>query len=110
MTYEKWTSLKGTLQDKFPGTQVGKEPLPDADGTKELVVCHTPIGQVKLEMLIKPRVIGKKTHYTNRFGAATTVEYEYDDNEKSYTFKAYQMSKVNGEWEEIKSDSFSGLF
>lgn len=110
MTYEKWLSLKGTLQDKFPGTEIGKEKMVEEDGEKEFIVCNTPVGRVKLEMVIKPRVIGKKTHYTNRFGAATTVEYEYDENEKTYTFKAYQMNSASGEWEEFKSDSFSALF
>lgn len=110
MTYEKWLSLKGTIQDKFSGTEVGKEALVDEDGEKEFIICNTPMGRVKLEMVIKPRVIGKKTHYTNRFGAATTVEYEYDDKEKTYTFKAFQLNPASGDWEELRTDSFSSLF
>lgn len=110
MTYEKWVGIKGNLQDKFPGTEVGREQLVDETGEREYVVCTTPVGKIRLEMVIKPRVIGKKTHYTNRFGAATTVEYEYDDSEKTYTFKAYQMNQATGEWEELKTSSFSSLF
>lgn len=105
MTQDRWRELKESLKTKFTFTAEGQENLSEGPGHVEFLECTTPMGEIRLELTVRPKILDKKTFYSKRAGAGTTVEYKYDEHENTLTLKAYRLGK-GGEWEEIKAESF----
>jgi hypothetical protein len=100
MTYDKWQDIVNKVKTGFKVINQGKEGLDGVPGIKEFVEFSGPLGEMRLELVQKPVILDKKTHYSNRIGSQSAVEYVYDDKEKTLTFKVF---KKNGEnWEELK--------
>lgn len=110
MTYERWQSLIGDIQDRFSNVTVTKVNLTPGPGSREIVEFTSPAGRVKLELTLRPKILDKKTFYSNRIGSATTVEYEYDEQEKTLSLQAWRFSEPAGEWQEIKTDDLLRVF
>lgn len=107
MTYERWEGLVQTIRDKFGISAQGKEELNPGPGHVEYLECATPVGEVRLELEVKPRVLEKKTYYSKRAGAATTVEYKYDPEAHTLTLHALRKDPVTGEWSELSADALT---
>jgi len=99
MTYERWQDLVTKLQDKFPTAVVGKEEYDE--GYVEYLECVTPRGKMRFELVVKPKVIGKKTYYSKRMGSSSTVEYQYSPEEHTLTLRVLVEHPVSGDWQEI---------
>ncbi len=110
MTYERWQSLIGDIQDKFSNVKVTKVDLAAGPGNKEIVEFTSPAGRVKLELTLRPKILDKKTFYSNRIGSSTTVEYEYDEQEKTLSLQAWRLNERAGDWQEIKTDDLLRVF
>lgn len=110
MTYERWQALIGEIKDKFSNVKVSKIDLAEGSGNKEVVEFTSPAGQVKLELTVRPKVLGKKTFYSNRIGSTTTVEYEYDKEEKTLSLEAFRYDERGNNWQEIKADDLLRVF
>ena len=110
MTYERWQSLVGEIKDRFSDVNTSKADLAEGPGHKEVVAFKSPAGQVKLELIVKPRIVGRKSIYSNRIGSSTTVEYEYDTDDKVLVMRAFKFSEQTKDWEEIKTDSLLSVF
>jgi hypothetical protein len=108
MTYERWQALRESLKGKFKVSAEGAEELEPGPGHVEFLECATPMGQIRLELEVRPRVLEKKTYYSKRAGSSTTVEYKYDENEHTLTLKAYRLDSGSGEWVEVKPEAFAG--
>ncbi len=108
MTYERWQTLRESLKGKFQVSAEGTEELNPGPGHVEFLECTTPMGQVRLELEVRPRVLEKKTYYSKRAGSQTTVEYKYDENEHTLTLKAYRLDQGSGDWLEVKPEAFAG--
>jgi hypothetical protein len=108
MTYERWQTLKGSLKDKFPQFTEGTEELDPGPGHYEFLECTTPMGQVRLELEVRPRILEKKTYFNKRAGSGTVVEYKYDENEHTLTLKAFRFDQASGDWVEVKPEAFAG--
>ncbi|MEK9130415.1 MAG: hypothetical protein AAB526_03420, partial [Patescibacteria group bacterium] len=65
------------------------------------------LGIIRLEFVIQPRVIGKKTQHSNRAGGQMMVNYIYSDTETSSYLKAYRQDKETNEWVEIDQTIFN---
>ncbi len=107
MTYERWQTLRESLKDKFTVTAEGTEELEPGPGRCEFFECTTPLGQVRLELAVRPRVLEKKTYFSKRAGSSTTVEYKYDENEHTLTLKAYRLDQGSGDWVEVKPEALA---
>lgn len=108
MTYERWQTLRESLKEKFSNFTEGTEELEPGPGHCEFLECKTPMGQVRLELEVRPRVLEKKTYFSKRAGAGTTVEYKYDENEHTLTLKAYRLDQGTGDWAEVRPEAFAG--
>ncbi len=106
MTQEKWQEIIDKIRAQYEILSEESGSLTPDPGTFVSIAFKLPLGEFKLELRTTPRVLNKKTHYTNRAGASTTVEYVYDDKENVLTLHAYKM--VGEEWNEISADGFSG--
>ena len=105
MTLEKWQEIVDKIHKQYQVLAEEAGSLTPDPGTFINIAFKLPLGEFKLELRTTPRVLNKKTHYNNRAGASTTVEYVYDDKESVLTLHAYKM--VGGEWEEVSAGNFS---
>ncbi len=71
-------------------------------GQKEIVEFKSPLGQIKLEKISRPRVIDRKVLHTKRVGGKIAVDFVYSDEEKVVEVKIYKKDE-NGEWIEIQA-------
>ena len=96
------------IKDQFEVEDEGKEDLEDApNGTVEFIIFNGPLGKIKLEYIVKPVILDKKTIGSRRIGSETTVEYIYSEDEFSNTFKAYQLE--DGEWKEMEKEGMGAF-
>lgn len=100
MTYDKWQDIINKVKGQFKVSRQGQEELVGRPGVKEFIEFSGPLGDMRLELLKKPVVLDKKTHYSNRIGSQASVEYVYDDKEQTLTFIVYRKSGES--WEELK--------
>ncbi len=107
MTYERWQDIINKIKSQFTVLTEGKEPLPEGPGEREFVEFQGPQGKIKLELVKRPVVLDKKTHYSKRIGSSTAIEYVYDEKEQSLTFHAYSWDEAIADWQEIKAGTFT---
>lgn len=106
MTYERWEGLIQTIRDKFGVAAQGKEDLDPGPGHCEFVECTTPMGYLRLELEVKPKILEKKTYYTKRAGSGTVVEYRYDPNEHTLALNVLRRGPA-GEWTELSASTIT---
>lgn len=115
MTQERWEQIKEMVKRKYSGASEGSEDLivETGDGQvkageAEFVVFENPAlgGRMKLELQKKPRLEGKKYHYSHQQGSSARVEYKFSENETVLTMKAYKWDDDNDEWKEIEAAAF----
>lgn len=112
MTQEKWSEIQDMVREKFTVLEEKTEPLEfvtDIDGKqkigdKEILIFDGPMGKTKLEYIIKPVVLDKKEHYTNRVGSKTRSEYVLSDTEFTRRLEAYILE--NNIWQKIDASAF----
>ena len=104
MTTERWLDLVTTIQDKFTDARRGKETLDEEPGQREFIEFTSPAGQIRLEFVTRPRIIGQKALGGRRVGSGNSVQYQYSADEDVHELTA--LRKVNGEWQEIDASSF----
>lgn len=104
MTRERWDDLVGTIKDRFSVNDTGKKPLSDEPGQMEFIEFTGPAGDIRLECVSRPRIIGKKALGGRRVGTAASVSYQYSAAEEVYELTA--LRKVDGQWQEIDAASF----
>ena len=115
MTQDKWDEVKDMVKSKFEVLEERTESLylktglTDDDkqeiGKKDILVCNSPIGKVKLEYLTKPVVLDKKEHYTKRGGTSSQTEYILSEDEFVRRMEAFRY--VDGFWEKIDASGFT---
>ncbi|PKL72315.1 hypothetical protein CVV26_01995, partial [Candidatus Kuenenbacteria bacterium HGW-Kuenenbacteria-1] len=87
MNLERWEETKEKIENKFDIVAKSEENL-ENKGKKEIIEFKSPLGNIKLEFVIQPKVLDRKTQYSNRIGGQTKVEYIYSDSETSSYLKA----------------------
>jgi hypothetical protein len=100
MTDDRWQEMVkknfGILEN-----QVLDLPETEGKGTKEELIFNGPMGKIKLEYIIKPLVIDKKTTYSKRIGSETKVQYITSDTEKVRRMEAFKWNESRDNWEKI---------
>jgi len=108
MTDEKWEEIKEMVKKNFEllENQVFELSGEQGNGTNEELIFNGPLGRIKLEFIIKPLVVGKKTHYSKRMGTSAKVDYITSATEKVRTLKAYKWDEAGDNWVNINSADF----
>jgi len=107
MTPEKWQDIVGKVKDNFTVAEHNKSHLDEEGGIDiEYIIFTGPLGRIKLEYLVKPVVLDKKTLYSRRIGAETKVEYVYSQEEKNYKLKVYKWDEGRDDWLEMAAGKF----
>jgi hypothetical protein len=105
MTKEKWNNILATVQEKFGIKDKWTEDLEDMMGTREIVEFDGPMGEMRLTLDEHPRITGKKTNFSQRYGSNVQVDYTYDMSETVHTMKVWKKNP-EGEWSEINASMF----
>ena len=107
MTAEKWKDIIGNIKDNFEVEDEGSQHLEDEGGVDiEYIVFKGPLGKIRLEFVVKPVILDKKTTYSRRIGSETKIDYVYSETEKSNTLMAFKWDNDRDDWAEIDSSSF----
>ncbi len=103
MTDDRWQEIKDMVKKNFGilENQVLDLSEREGKGTKEELIFTGPMGKMKLEYIIKPLVLDKKTTYSKRIGSDTKVEYITSDTEKVRRMEAYKWNEASDNWEKI---------
>ncbi|MDD5341445.1 MAG: hypothetical protein PHC97_03365 [Patescibacteria group bacterium] len=104
MNEERWGEIKDLVKKNFGilENQVLQLSEVEGGGTKEELIFNGPLGKMKLEYIVKPLVIDKKTTYSKRIGSDTKVEYITSDTEKVRRMVAYKWDESGDNWEKIE--------
>jgi hypothetical protein len=107
MNLEKWEQIKSMAKEKFEILVETEEESIDGAGSVQIIEFDGPLGRMKLEFVSKPRILDKKTTFSNRIGSDVKVEYVYSEDEKVYQLNAYKWNEAGDTWEEIDAAAFS---
>lgn len=103
---EKWLTVVGNIKDNFKVNKEGVYRNDEEGGTSvEFIEFSGPLGLMRLEFVVKPVILDKKTIYSNRIGSETKVDYVYSDTEKSCKLMVYQWDSNKNDWQEMADDS-----
>jgi len=109
MTKDRWLDLKDKIKDKFGIEDQKVEKLEKGEGKREIIEFSGPLGKMKIECIIRPKVLEKKVHYTHRQGATAEVEYITSNSEKTYKIGVHRWDTAGQEWEEIRASNLENL-
>lgn len=105
MNQDKWEQIIGMVKDQFEVEDEGEESVEDIpDSILNFIMFQGPVGRMRLEYIIKPVIIDKKTIGSRRIGSDTKVEYIYSEDEMSHTFKAYKWDEGDQKWVEMEAE------
>ncbi|MBI2984675.1 MAG: hypothetical protein HYY50_03555 [Candidatus Kerfeldbacteria bacterium] len=105
MTRERWQDFVGLVKDKFTVVAEGRESFDDRPGTREFIEFQGPLGHVRCELQVHPRIVGKRAIGGHRVGSGSKVQYEYSPDEETATLKVFK--RVGDRWEPIDASLFS---
>lgn len=75
------------------------EPIDDIPHAfREIVICNSPMGKLKLIRTTKPKVLDKKTIYSNRPGAQMNVQYIYSETESTNNLEILKWDEMRESW------------
>lgn len=101
---EQWGDLKDKVFEKFldADSSIDLEEAEDDIGHKynvrtENLIFSTPMGELKIERVSRPKILDKKAHYHKGSGGAK-VEFVFSEDEKTHTVSIFKKDTVTGEW------------
>lgn len=107
MNLEKWEQIKAMAKDKFEIIREIGEDGVDGIGNVQILEFNGPLGRMKLEFVSKPRILDKKTSYSNRIGSGVRIDYVYSEDEEVHELIAYKWDEVASDWESIDASDFT---
>lgn len=101
MHQAKWEKLVDQIDRMFGFIEHTNDDYPDRHMSVETVVFDGASGRMKLERVVRPVVIDKKTSFTKRIGSEVGVEYVYSEDEFVDTVKLYRWDRLASQWRQI---------
>lgn len=106
MHQDRWRDIVGQIKDSFAVEEHETQSFEYEGGSSlERIIFESPLGKIKMEFLVRPKVLDKKVSYSNRIGSESVVEYIYDPHEKSCQLLVYRWSEADGSWLPFDSGS-----
>ena len=111
MNNDRWNNIISMVQEKFPPAELSEGEIEIGQdkhnnpikGKVERLEFTGPLGKMKLERTTKPKVLDKKTLYSNRAGSDMRVDYVYSEDEVVQFMKAYKWDEDEEKWLEIEA-------
>jgi len=115
MDSDRWDQIKTNIKGKFEVIDERIEDLivdgPEGEekqGTQEVLIVESPLGQIKLVWESRPKVLEKKMTFTHRQGQSAQTEYVTSDKELSHKLRIFKASDLD-EWQELDEKSLASL-
>ena len=102
---DKWPEIKEKIKSSFEVFDEHFEKDEERQEEVEVIEFNGPFGKMRMEWITRPKVLGKKTSYSQRIGGDIGVDYIYSEDEVTHTFKILKWDLVQNDWEEINADS-----
>jgi hypothetical protein len=103
MTEERWREIKQQIKTTFGLASEYNEALDP--GTAEVVEFISPQGKMKARFVTRPRMLDKKTSYSNRIGSGVKVDYVYSETESVSHLEIFIFSEERNDWQKMGADS-----
>jgi len=103
MTESKWKEIRHQIKESFADFDEYEEDM--SPGTAEVLEFDGPQGRMKVRFVVKPRLLDKKTEYSNRIGSNVKVDYVYSDDEFVSYLEVFTWSEPRNDWQKIESES-----
>ena len=99
MNNDKWLDVLDKVKERFGIVERTDEPIEDIPNSRlEVVIFDSPLGRIKMIRTTKPRVLDKKTAYSNRAGSDMSVQYVYSDTEIVQRVEIFRWDENFGDW------------
>lgn len=102
MTIERWKEVKAEIERNFKIAENYTEDL--EPGQAEVIEFLGPGGKMKLKFVVRPKILDKKTSYSNRPGGRISVDYVFSEDENVSYLEAYAWQEGREEWTKIESE------
>ena len=101
MNDQRWEEVLRRLDKLFGDLEFDEIEDEETQAVTETVVWTGPQGKMKLARTTRPLVVDKKTHFSNRVGGGTHVEYIYSKTESTSRVRLYRWKEAVSDWEEV---------
>lgn len=99
MNNDKWLDTLDKIKERFRIEERTDEPIEDIPNSRlETVIFESPLGRIKMMRTTTPRVLDKKTAYSNRAGSEMSVQYVYSDTETVQRVEIFRWDEGMGDW------------
>lgn len=103
MNSDKWKEIKLNIKNTFGIDEEYEEEL--EPGSADVIEFNGPSGKMKVRFVTKPKMLDKKTSYSNRAGSAVKVDYVFSDTEFVSHMELYMWSDSDDEWKKMEAES-----
>lgn len=103
MNKERWQEIKNQVKQNFELVDEYEEDLDP--GIAQVLEFVGPSGQTKVRFVSRPKLLDKKTSYSNRAGSDVKVDYVYSSEESVNYLEAFVWSDDNGAWQKLNIES-----
>ena len=103
MTKEKWQDIKKIIRSKFSIENEYEEDL--SPGKAEVLEFNGPLGLIKARFIERPKLLDKKTNYSNRIGSDVKVGYIFSDTENVTHLELFLWSAEEDDWHKLDANS-----
>ena len=102
MTKERWQEIKAHIKENFG---IEDEYEQDTEpGIAELIEFVGPEGRMLVSFVTKPKLLDKKTSFSNRAGSDVKVDYIFSEDEFVSYLEVYKWSEDKDDWIKLDSD------
>lgn len=106
MNQSKWLNLVDMVKNKFTVQSEGEETTDISGEVVKFIEWQNGDREMRAEFHLKPKVLDKKTFYSNRIGSGVKEEFIYADDEIVEFAKFFEKLPENDEWQEINMAKF----
>ncbi len=104
---DRWLEIKKKVIDSFELFNEFTQKDEEIRQETEILEFNGPAGKMRVEWITRPKVLDKKTNYSNRIGGSVSVAYIYSPDEFTHTFKVYRWDEPSESWNEMDASAFS---
>ncbi len=106
MNQSKWPTFIEMVKNKFTVIAEGETNTDIPGEVIKFIEWETGDKEMRAELHLKPKVLDKKTFYSNRIGSGVREEFVYADDETVEFAKFYEKSSTNDDWQEVDMTKF----
>jgi hypothetical protein len=106
MTEERWLDLRQKIISGYTVLDQGEESTAIAGEKVNFIEWEMPGKEMRAEYHTRPKVLEKKTFYSNRIGSDIKEEFVYSNDEQVSFAKFFQKNSEDMEWQEIEAKHF----